>query len=77
MQLDLKEFRLEVELRPNFLVADATCVDLDEVSEHATCLDEVEEVLRGQLDHDLKQDLGWHGGEPVLCFSFLVRRTAV
>jgi hypothetical protein len=77
MQLDLKEFRLEVELRPNFLVADATRVDLDEVSEHATCLDEVEEVLRGHLGDDSKQDFRWHGGEQVSCFSFLIRRSAV
>jgi hypothetical protein len=77
MQLDVKEFRLEVELRPDFLVADATGINLDEISEHATCLDEVEEVLRRELSNDLEQDLGWHGGEPVVCFSFLVRRTAV
>jgi hypothetical protein len=45
MHFGLKEFRLESELRPNFLVADATRVDLDEGPEHATCLDEIEEVL--------------------------------
>ncbi len=77
MHLGLKDSRVEFELRPDFLVADATGIDLDEVSEHATSLDQVKEVLRGDLSDDLEQDFGRHGGEQVSCFSFLVWPTAV